>query len=379
MIGVDLSYFDITECKNGEIHLGTALVAEEILDAFIKLGIHHHFCLICYYDQADYIAKRFPEYQKHVIGEVIKKITKGKRNLYSFSPHLHKALFRKVFTETNFSCIWYPYARPFGVATHKHIPAVFTIHDIIPYHIKKSKLIKWEYLSLIKDAAEVVTISKYVKADIIKEFHSSEEKITIIPNSIHLSDTLAYSPNSYAKKYILNINAYVPHKNTFTLLKAFASIADKIDMNLILCGGRKDEDYWNLLNQFILQNHLSDRVIMLLSIPEAQKNDLLKNASLFVTPSTNEGFGRTPVEAAICRIPVISTKAASLYEATKGLVHYYENPEDDKELAQVILNCLQNPDTCEQLEKISQELSVAYAPETCAKQYWDILKTFESN
>ena len=71
---------------------------------------------------------------------------------------------------------------------------------------------------------------------------------------------------------------------------------------------------------------------MLFRVTDEERNWLLTNAALFVTPSLFEGFGRTPVEAAICRIPVISTKETSLFEATQGLCSYVENPTDEKEL-----------------------------------------------
>ena len=157
-------------------------------------------------------------------------------------------------------------------------------------------------------------------------------------------------------KYILDINSYTERKNNITLLKAFYLIKDKTDLNLIFCGGQKDEKIFNELQDFVHANNLEKRVNFYFSIPEEEKNWLMLNATLFVNPSTFEGFGRTPVDAAICNIPVISSKATSLYEATQGLVNYYENPIDEIELSQKILYVLNNPPQTNDLTYISDKL-----------------------
>ena len=111
---------------------------------------------------------------------------------------------------------------------------------------------------------------------------------------------------------------------------------------------------------------------MLFRVTDEERNWLLTNAALFVTPSLFEGFGRTPVEAAICRIPVISTKETSLFEATQGLCSYVENPTDEKELAALLLEKINTPDSAEKLTQISEKLSETYKAENCAGKYAQI-------
>lgn len=86
-----------------------------------------------------------------------------------------------------------------------------------------------------------------------------------------------------------------------------------------------------------------------------------------------EGFGRTPVEAAICKVPVISTKETSLPEVTMNEVYYYENATDDKELAEKILEVLKNKPSKEKLEEISNKLEEEYSEENVAKRYVKLL------
>ena len=64
---------------------------------------------------------------------------------------------------------------------------------------------------------------------------------------------------------------------------------------------------------------------------------LYQNAGLFVSPSLFEGFGMPPVEAMYNKIPVITTRKASLPEVTMGKAFYYEPAKDFKALSQKCL------------------------------------------
>ena len=143
-------------------------------------------------------------------------------------------------------------------------------------------------------------------------------------------------PEIEQKKYILDLNAYIEKKNPMTLLKAFNLIKDKTDLNLVFCGGYKEDSIWNKMQEYMQANQISSRIKLLFRVKDEERNWLLANAALFVTPSLFEGFGRTPVEAAICKIPVISTKETSLFEATQGLCNYVENATDEKELGKPV-------------------------------------------
>jgi len=109
--------------------------------------------------------------------------------------------------------------------------------------------------------------------------------------------------------------------------------------------------------------------MVLSHISDEDRNALFYNTDLFVTTSLQEGFGRTPVEAAICKVPVISTKETSLPEATMGESYYYENGTDEKELSKKILEVINNKPSKERLEEISQKLEKEYSEANIARKY----------
>lgn len=126
---------------------------------------------------------------------------------------------------------------------------------------------------------------------------------------------------------------------------------------------------YNEVIEYINENRLKERVKILSFITDEERNTLFHNADLFVTTSLQEGFGRTPVEAAMCNVPVISTKETSLPEATMNKVFYYENPMDDEELANKIIYVMQNRPSKEKLEEISNKFQNEYSEQNISKQF----------
>lgn len=231
------------------------------------------------------------------------------------------------------------------------------------------------YKTMFECAQKIVTISNYVKGQIIDEYHIQAEKIIVIPNSIYISNDIIEMeeiPVLKNKEFLLDCNAYASRKNTLVMIKAFERIADYIAEDLVLCGGYMDDNYFNECTQYIKDHRLENRIHVFLSIDEKQKNWLFQNCRAFITPSENEGFGRTPIEAALFLKPVISSRATSLEEATCGMVHYIENPRDDKELADAILNVLRNPDSPERLKQIKETFKQKYSADKIVHEYIDL-------
>ena len=225
---------------------------------------------------------------------------------------------------------------------------------------------------------KIVAVSEFTAEGIRKEFCDVFQKIVVIPEPVSIgidrepagNDKIKCAVN---KGYILNINGFGSHKNTMSLLKAFWNISDKIELNLVCIGAWAENSYFKLLQEYCKDKGIENRVMFLKGISAEERNYFLHHASLFVTPSLKEGFGRSPVEAAICEVPVISSKSDSLPEATRGLVHYYDDPYNDQELGMMMLNVLKEPDSKKKLQEISKELFNYYDVKRCTDKYLDVL------
>lgn len=234
---------------------------------------------------------------------------------------------------------------------------------------------KQSYSRIVKRAKLIFTISEYTKKDLLAFFPSLEEnKISILYPSIAMSQT-SERPSSFflEKDYILDVNTITPSKNTLTLIKAYNSLPERDDYYLVLVG--RATSYWdNTIVPYLEKHRLEDKVILLQNLSDAEIRYLYDNACLFVTPSLHEGFGFTPLEAAICEAPVISSRCESLPEVTMGLVHYYEPAEDDNALANVMHSVLNNRPEKKDLKSIAARYRDAYSPFAQAERFMDMVR-----
>ena len=370
---IDTTFFAHSEAKNKKLTYSTSIFTADLLDAFCQLGMSDKFCLLVNFNHLDFFRERFSSYKIIAVKwwpvTLLHKLTKGKKTANRLIKS--SGAFRKIAEKSGAHAIWFPYAMNETFVRTK-LKTFATIHDIYRIHngTKKESEIFRRFIN--DESVSLISISNYTKNDIVKTT-GCKKNIPVIPNSIVFDVSKQQKiPELTSKKYILDLNAYVSKKNPMTLLKAYCMIKDRTDLELVFCGGYKEESIWNEMHQYIETNSLSNRVKMLFRVTDEERNWLLTNAALFVTPSLFEGFGRTPVEAAICRIPVISTKETSLFEATQGLCSYVENPTDEKELAALLLEKIKTPDSAEKLTQISEKLSETYKAENCAGKYAQI-------
>ena len=132
-------------------------------------------------------------------------------------------------------------------------------------------------------------------------------------------------------------------------------------MDLFVVG--KKTAYWeDEIEPLVKQYHLEEKVRVYSNLKDEELKYLYSRASLFVSPSLNEGFGYTPIEAAMNNCPVICTKCEALPDTTRGKVYYYENPMDENELAAKIDSVLNCPPSVEELSEIASFFKNTYSP-----------------
>ncbi len=257
------------------------------------------------------------------------------------------------------------------------VPTLVTLHDLFfknhPEELSNKYLryVKYRYEDWIYQSAHIIVPSQFVKQDILKYYPDAEpNKITVINNPVWV-DCEKKCEYPVEKPYILSVNTIRNHKNLITLLKAFRLIEDKVDHHLVLTGSKGDVSIDP--EQYAAQNKIK-KLIITGYVSDEQRNYLYQNADLFVSPSLHEGFGMTPVEAALFEIPVLTTRTTSIPEITRNMVNYYEPAEDYRALAEKILNLLGNSPPKSELLRIKNTLSQEYDLKMIAASYYDVFK-----
>ena len=109
-------------------------------------------------------------------------------------------------------------------------------------------------------------------------------------------------------QYILYVGSLQPRKNLGLLLNTWARIQNEFaDTWLIIAGGMQSIFRPVSLPQM-------ERVRFLGYVKDENLPGLYAQASLFVLPSLDEGFGLPVLEAMACGVPVIASDASALPE-----------------------------------------------------------------
>jgi glycosyltransferase involved in cell wall biosynthesis len=189
-----------------------------------------------------------------------------------------------------------------------------------------------------KRSARIIAISQAAKKDIVRYFKAAPERIELIyPGLAHReSDPEKSEYATKFKPYIFFSGAIEPHKNLLRLVQAFAQVIDVCklkDYNLVIAGSF-GHDYVNLVN-LIEKLGLKKKVHLLGYVEDEKLAELYKNASLFVFPSLNEGFGFPPLEAMQYGVPVATSGVSSLPEVIGKAAHFFD-PLDVSSISRVI-------------------------------------------
>ena len=254
------------------------------------------------------------------------------------------------------------------------IPYVSMIHDLTllkigPKGIRgflQNKFLSAYYRFKIKNCSRVICISDFTRNDVVNYFELSNKdtkKLITIHNVVEeIESSKAPVGYDFTQKYILCVNGIRKCKNIVTLVKAFALLKDKTDLNLMLVGSLNEKPYWeNEVLPLIKDKGLNERVYRLEYLEREELRYVYEKAELFVTTSLNEGFGNTPIEAAYYRCPVVCSRCDSLPEVTMGLVNYYDPPTDATQLSEVIINILKHKPKENDLIDISNKFKTAYS------------------
>lgn len=211
-----------------------------------------------------------------------------------------------------------------------------------------------------------VTISNYVKRDVKKYVKRNS---VVIYNSIKVSADEKEVNTVKGNPYILDVNSFQKYKNAENFVRAFCLIKDKIPHKLYLKGYAINLHRINELANFVRDQGCEDRVVLDISNrTNAEMNYLYHHADLFVSPSLMEGFGLTPVEAVLHKVPVIVSNIEILNEVSDGLFPTFD-PKSVESIANAMLNALQMPPSNHKLNQIAEQLNDKYSIENQIQSY----------
>ena len=221
--------------------------------------------------------------------------------------------------------LWSPgYTMPYRTCC----PQVVTIHDMqYKNHPDDFTILVLIVTGCLVEMAarrsrRIIAVSQFTKKEIVKYTSVSEKKIDVIHEAVDPAFGLgpdAGTPHRLAaaltgsdKPYILTVANSYPHKNLDSLAKAFCLLERRIPHILIIVGKpglgeKKLEDALTGLGD-------PSRVVRLSGLVGEDLISLYQGADLFVFPTLYEGFGLPILEAMAARVPVVTSRFASVPE-----------------------------------------------------------------
>lgn len=332
-IGIDLLW--VRPGKNG----GTESYIRNLLDGFVQYGnSENEYCLYLSRDNEQSFEKYFSNtsFVKKVMP--VESSGQAKRVLWE---NLHLSSQGRK-DQLN---LWFMpvYSRPFFMG--RKIPCITVIHDLqglhYPEYFSKGRNLFFRFSWWIDchTSAKVVTISEFCKKDILSHYKIPADKVKVIYNPIIMDEEttdfsiLAEKYHIQSKQYFYTVSSLAKHKNLITLLKMIKLMKDEGESPKLVITGVKVNAADEIM-QYIADNDLKKNVIYTGFISNEDRNALYDNCKVFLFPSVFEGFGMPPVEAMLRNVPVVTTKATSIYEVTQGKASYIENWFDENEWMQ---------------------------------------------
>jgi glycosyltransferase involved in cell wall biosynthesis len=232
-------------------------------------------------------------------------------------------------------------------------PFLVTIHDLILLDEKKSanrattlpsSLYKIKYLGYkfvlwraVKASRKIVTVSEFVRGQIVKNFPKAADKIEVVYEGVSSMPMSQEQENIQTPKqpYILYVGNAFPHKNLESLLHAFSFFHKAHNNVRLVLTGNSGVFHEALKKELEEIDVPKDSVIFTGFVDEETLAGLYKHASLYVFPSRNEGFGLPPLEAMSHGVPVAASNAASIPEILGDAAMYFD-PDDIEEMVRVM-------------------------------------------
>ncbi|MGE5340702.1 MAG: glycosyltransferase family 4 protein [Candidatus Omnitrophota bacterium] len=234
------------------------------------------------------------------------------------------------------------------VSDWKKSPVVLHVYDTIPerfpHNFRDINVRLENKRRCIERADKIITISHFVKQDLLNHYRIDPEKIHVIypgapTREPGMSSDEPLTPYEHFKPYILYVGTRKQaYKNFEKFLLAYSSSEMlKKNANVLCFGGppltRFETDIMSMMNSLDNVFHLQgdDRLLARLYL----------GASAFVYPSLMEGFGLPPLEAMTYGCPVIAGNAPAIPEVLGEAAEYFDPASTESMMASmesVLLN-----------------------------------------
>lgn len=260
------------------------------------------------------------------------------------------------------------------ISTHSHLlpiffkPTAWIVHDISPVthpewfsfkgNLFKQSVFNYLFKKGIEAAKKILTISEFIKSEIIANFKVPEKKVQVIgigPGDV-ITEAQGLEKVASVKalqqfdlkpeEYFLFLGTLNPRKNIEGLIESYVKYLQletrskrPIDaLPKLVIAGKKGWLFDGIFNKIKEINKkapelkLDEKIVFTGFITQQEARALISQSVAFVMPSHYEGFGMPILESLLLGKEVIASDIQVFKENFEGYAHIY-NHLDNKDLA----------------------------------------------
>lgn len=259
--------------------------------------------------------------------------------------------------------VWHPWNGTFFAGS---IPAVATIHDLIPFALPapdaQRRASEQEPIRRTAATARaIVCDSAFTARDVARYLDVAPHRLHRVPLGVDPvfspgePDALPHALRN--RRYVLYVGAHDPHKNVGTLI----------------AGHRRAFPGSEVALAFTRSNPLAPEAVVCDNVSVATLVALYRGATAVAIPSLYEGFGLPLIEAQACGAPVAAARATSLPETGGDAALYVDEPRDPGAWERALREITTNAALRTALVRAGPVHAATFTWETCAQRTLAIL------
>lgn len=260
------------------------------------------------------------------------------------------------------------------------VPVLDALHDTVPWTRPETMgrgAARW-YRTFdglaVRRGAHVATVSHASADDIVRTLRIDRARVHVVGNALSpslrsLSPAMDDLPVADGR-YVLSLCRMEPRKDLPTLLDAWPAVHEQLpDLRLVLAG----KAGWGV-DGIMGRAQRMPGVDLLGWVDDAELVRLYRHATVFVTPSLQEGFGLPVLEAMAFGAPVVASDIAAHREVGGGAVRTFA-PGSAAQLASAVLDVATDSSLVARMRADGLRRAAAFSPKAVAERLHAALVT----